>query len=85
MLRVYSCDKECPIAWICVDTNLYIVAQKVKTTASWVKSGKDNYYWQYIKPNGYTKKEFPLKNLSEIEIKDEDVIEIEYLIDDIEI
>lgn len=85
LLRVYSSDKNTPIALICVETNLYIVAQQVKSTELWVKGAKENYYWQYIKPNGYAKKKFPLKNLSEIEIKDEDVIEIEYLIDDIEI
>lgn len=85
LLRVYSCDKDTPIAWICVATNLYLVSQKVKTKNLWDKSHTENYYWQYIKPNGYAKKEFPLKNLAEIEIKDEDVIEIENLIDDIEV
>lgn len=51
------------IAWICVDTNLYIVAKTVKPEyedqPEWKK--EDGYFWQYLSPNGSHKK-FNLKD-----------------------
>ena len=49
------------IAWICVETNLYIVAKKVTNKNIWVEYA-DDYFWQYIHPNGKASK-FPLKKL----------------------
>lgn len=72
-----------PIAWLCVDTNLYIVAQKVKSTTEddlWKEVG-DNYVWQYLHPkkNG---KRFPLKQL-ECMFEYDNQIKIKEFIDDI--
>lgn len=54
------------IAWICVDTNLYIVAKTVKPEyedqPEWKK--EDGYFWQYLSPNGShsSHKKFNLKD-----------------------
>lgn len=83
LLRVYPKDSTQPVAWICVQDNLYLVAQKVKTVKKWVKGKKDNYYWQYIKPEKFEKENaFPLKDLSFI--SNDDKIYIEELFDDID-
>ena len=42
-------------AWICVETNLYIVS---KYPVSGLK-GTDNYYWKYLSPKDA--QQFPLK------------------------
>ncbi len=83
LLRVYPKDSTQPVAWICVQDNLYLVAQNVKTAKKWVKGNKDNYYWQYIKPEKFEKENaFPLKDLSFV--SNEDKIYIEELFDDID-
>ncbi len=72
-----------PVAWICVVTNLYIVAQKVKTTKHgelW-DVGREDYFWQYLHPNGNGKK-FPLKRL-ECMFRYDAQIEIQEFLDDI--
>ncbi len=46
------------LAWICVDLNLYIVAEKVKDSNGW--KGAEGYYWRYLSPLGHDKK-FPLR------------------------
>lgn len=71
------------VAWLCVKTNLYIVAQKVKSTTEddlW-KEVSDNYVWQYLHPrkNG---KRFPLKQL-ECMFEYDNQIKIKEFIDDI--
>jgi hypothetical protein len=48
-------DTEEEIAWICVETNLYIVS---KYPVSGLK-GTDNYYWKYLSPKDA--QQFPLK------------------------
>lgn len=53
------------VAWLCVDVNLYLVADTVKATTPgnlW-KEVKDHYSWQHLHPDG-NGKEFPLKLLS---------------------
>ena len=49
------------IAWICVETNLYIVAKdlKAETSHEWKKG--DEYCWKYLNPIGSSKK-FNLKD-----------------------
>lgn len=83
LLRVRDNSTNKIVAWICVQDNLYMVAQKVKNKEIWDKSHKDNYYWQYIKPKNFEKKAFPMKDLSEINNTDE--INIEWLLNDVEI
>lgn len=76
-------DDRC-FAWICVETNLYIVAKKVKTEKEgelWKEVGED-YVWQYLHPDGSTKK-FPLKQLDCIFKYKDKIIEIQKYIDDI--
>ena len=49
------------IAWICVETNLYIVAKKIKKDAPNKWKGNEGYYWIYISPEGIGNK-FSLKD-----------------------
>lgn len=59
------------VAWICVDTNLYLCC-KGKKEGSDLLEGKDNYFWNYISPNGIGKKfnmkEYPVKLDKDIDI-----------------
>ena len=59
--KIIKEDTKATVAWLCVETNLYIVARNLKDDSKWVKY-VDDYYWQYIHPNGKTSK-FPLKKL----------------------
>ena len=81
LLRVRNNDSNKVVAWICVQDNLYMVAQKVKNKEIWDKSHKDDYYWQYIKPDNFDKVAFPMKDLSAIDNADN--IYIEWLLKDI--
>lgn len=76
-------DGRC-FAWICVETNLYIVAKKVKTEKEgelW-KEVSEDYVWQYLHPDGSTKK-YPLKQLDCIFKYKDKKIKIQKYIDDI--
>lgn len=71
------------VAWICVETNLYIVAKRVKTATVgdlW-KEIHENYAWQYLHPAGNGKK-FPLKNLKCM-FDDDRKIEIKEFLEDL--
>ena len=75
LLKIVSKSKK-TVAWICVATNLYLVAQKVKEkeatrfngTPLWIDDSSEGrgYFWQYIMPKGYTQKKFPLKELTKL-------------------
>ena len=71
------------IAWICVDTNLYITAEALKPEfekqPEWVK--ENGYVWRYISPNGGSK-QFPLKEPT-TRIMIDDTLEIGELLDQI--
>lgn len=66
LLKIICRKSKKPIAWICVHTNLYLVAQKVKSPSGdvWDKTSEadKSYYWQYISPDGIGHR-FPLKQL----------------------
>ncbi len=49
------------IAWICVETNLYIVAKELKAVTSHEWKKGDEYCWKYLNPIGSSKK-FNLKD-----------------------
>ena len=55
-LRAMATGK--PIAWICVDTNLYIVAKAVKPECEKQPEWKqeNGYVWRYVSPNGSHKR-----------------------------
>lgn len=57
-------DPQKPVAWICVETNLYLATEKEKRpNQKWEKYGRDsNYYWMYISPEKSTEI-FQLKKL----------------------
>ncbi len=80
-VRAVSTGKR--IAWICVDTNLYIVAKTVKPEyedqPEWKK--EESYFWQYLSPNGSHKK-FNLKDPNP-SIVTGSSIEIGYLLEQI--
>ena len=67
------------VVWICVETNLYIVAQKLIDENKWVKHAED-YFWQYIHPNGKASK-FPLKKVDCIFEYDNKIDISRYLVD----
>lgn len=67
------------VAWLCIDTNLYLVAKKVFHPNIWVGDGS---YWQYISPEG-KKKSYDMKNLNNF-INDNRPLKIDYLLDDID-
>lgn len=63
-------NKQEKIAWICVETNLYLVAEKKyfredQKIDRWGDTDKE-YHWMYITPNGYQKKKFALKELKDL-------------------
>lgn len=69
------------VAWLCVETNLYIVAKKVKGAVEWVASANDeNYFWQYLHPTDKCK-EYCLSKLSCI--KNKESIKLQDYINDI--
>ena len=70
------------IAWICVETNLYIVARKVKSNHLW-KEVNENYVWQYLHP-GRNGKKFPLRDLECIFKHEEEKIELDELLFDVD-
>ncbi len=53
-----SDEKKTPIAWICVDTNLYITA--AGKASDWSDYPGGNYRWKYIIPKGYKGNKFAL-------------------------
>lgn len=71
------------IAWICVDTNLYITAEALKPEfekqPEWIK--ENGYVWRYVSPNGGSK-QFPLKEPT-TRIMIDDTLEIGELLDQI--
>lgn len=72
------------VALICVETNLYIVAKKVKTEKEgelW-KEVSEDYVWQYLHPDGSAKK-FPLRKLSCIFEQKDRYIDIQKYLEDI--
>ena len=73
------------IAWICIETNLYITAETLKegfaVQSEWKKG--DNYIWRYLNPNGSNKK-FNLKDPNPSILTDTP-IDIESLLEQIEL
>lgn len=74
------------IAWICVDTNLYLCCKKVKDKELF--EGKDSYFWQYIGPEKDGKKfdvskPFDMKNYPK-KLEDGDVIKVMELLNQID-
>ena len=63
LLKIVNENTNQILAWICVASNLYIAAEKIKpnTGFSWTNEG-DKYYWHHICPDG-CKTPFPLKKL----------------------
>lgn len=80
LLAVTRDGEKKPVAWICVDTNVYLCCAARKEQAHFLE-GKDSYYWQYISPDGLTKK-FNMKEYKRI-LKDGDVIRIKELLEEI--
>lgn len=71
------------VAWLCVDTNLYLVAKKVKNPDKWERTKpEDEYYWQYVSPTD-KKKKYDMKNLNNF-ISDNRSLKIDYLLDDVD-
>lgn len=70
------------IAWICVDTNLYIVAERIKTENGECWSGGNDYYWRYLYPNG-SKKAFALRKAN-LQILNYKSIELGKYLDEID-
>lgn len=70
------------IAWICVDTNLYIVAERIKTENEQCWSGGNDYYWRYLYPNG-SKKAFALRKAN-LQILNYGSIELGEYLDEID-
>ena len=79
-VKINHKDSGKTVAWICVETNLYIVAQKLVDENKWVKHTED-YFWQYLHPNGKVSK-FPLKKVDCI-FEYDGIIDIERYLDDI--
>ena len=71
------------VAWICVDTNLYIVAERIKTENRGCWSGDNDYYWRYLCPNGL-KKTYALKKAN-LQILNYDSIELGEYLDEIDL
>ena len=74
------------IAWICVDTNLYLCCKKVKDKELF--EGKDSYFWQYIGPEKDGKKfdvskPFDMKKYPK-KLEDGDVIKVMELLNQID-
>lgn len=68
LLRVVSKKHDKAIAWICVATNIYLVAKNVKSPKDktlWAETSSEekSYFWQYIIPEKHKGKAFPLKSL----------------------
>lgn len=67
LLKIMSKKTERTIAWVCVHTNLYLVAKNVRNPNSRIWDNhlvpEKSYVWQYISPDGLGKK-FPLKELT---------------------
>lgn len=67
LVEIYKKGVDSPVAWICVDTNIYLCCKKKKDGFGEGKThlqGKDGYYWQYISPKGVGKT-FNMKDYSE--------------------
>lgn len=66
-------NKREKIAWICVETNLYLVAEQkffrenreIKRFGDKKEDNKE-YWWMYIKPEGYSKERFALRDLKDL-------------------
>lgn len=71
------------IAWICIETNLYIVAKKIKKENQISWSGSEGYYWIYISPERNGKK-YNLKEPNSNILEDNKSIDIESLLEQIE-
>ncbi len=68
-------NEERTIAWICVEKNLYIVCEKVKSCSKlgW-KESYDTYSWKHIRPEGYSKKTYNMTDNWDISSIDESTI-----------
>lgn len=82
LLKIVLKETTKTVALICVDTNLYLVAEKVYANITWHKS--KNYFWKYIGPTGI-EKPFNLKDMTKLKNRDcsEDSIDIDKLLKDI--
>lgn len=71
-----------PVAWLCVDTNLYLVARKLKSNESSWEPARDaiDYHWTYVGPENRNR--LPLKNLKTLPQKE---FSIEHLLNDIDL
>lgn len=71
-----------PVAWLCVDTNLYLVARKLKSNKSPWEHARDaiDYHWTYVGPEN--RKRLPLKDLKTLPQKE---FSIEHLLNNIDL
>lgn len=71
-----------PVAWLCVDTNLYLVAKKLKSNESSWAHARDtiDYHWTYVGPENRNR--LPLKNLKTLPQKE---FSIEHLLNNIDL
>lgn len=70
------------IAWICIETNLYIVAKKIKEDNQISWNGSEGYYWVRISPKG-NGKAYNLRDPNPNILEDKE-IDIERLLEQIE-
>lgn len=81
---IFSIKKsEKTIAWICIETNLYIVAKSLKSDNLNGWKGNESYYWRYLNPNGKADA-FNLKEPNPAILNDDASIDIESLLEQIE-
>lgn len=83
LVKIYKKGRSAPVAWVCVDTNIYLCCRKKLPNMGEGKNhlqGKDDYYWQYISPEGIGRT-FNMKDYSK-ELNKE--IEIERLLKEID-
>ena len=64
IMKIMKENHNFPIAWICVDTNLYLCCKAVKPDQK-LFEGNKSYYWQYISPEGL-KKKYDMKTFSKV-------------------
>lgn len=82
-VKVVSKSDSKTVAWLCIDTNLYLVAKKVYNPHIW-DGGKypDGSYWQYVFPKGKNKT-YDMKELNNF-ISDNRPLDIDDLLNDVD-
>ena len=82
-VKIVSKSDSKTVAWLCIDTNLYLVAKKVYNPHIW-DGGKypDGSYWQYVFPKGKNKT-YDMKELNNF-ISDNRPLDIDDLLNDVD-